>query len=150
MSQSLQGTSIVTVFFHLSRNIDVAMQDVQNAVAAARRRLPQDPRNPIDPPVISKVNPNNLPVMWLTLSASTKDGAPPLPINKICDFAEKQLKEQINNLGPEIGGVQFAGLQSRNIRIWLDRDKLAFYNLAADDLFDALQKQHAELPAGYI
>src|SRR5712692_8696374 len=41
MSQSLESTSIVTVYFHLSRNIDVAMQDVQNAVSAARRRLPQ-------------------------------------------------------------------------------------------------------------
>ena len=70
MSQSLEGTSIVTVYFHLARNIDVAMQDVQNAVSAARRRLPID----IDPPVISKVNPNNLPVMWLTLSASTQPG----------------------------------------------------------------------------
>src|SRR5438105_5934313 len=69
MSQSLEGTSIVTVFFHLNRNIDVAMQDVQNAVSAARRLLPLD----IDPPVISKVNPNNLPVMWLTLTAFCTD-----------------------------------------------------------------------------
>src|SRR5262249_10807895 len=77
MSQSLEGTSIVTVYFHLSRNIDVAMQDVQNAVSAARGRLPID----IDPPVIAKVNPNNLPVMWLTLSG-------PVPLSKISDFAE--------------------------------------------------------------
>src|SRR5262245_64919289 len=84
MSQSLEGTSIVTVFFHLARNIDVAMQDVQNAVGAARRLLPVD----IDPPVISKVNPNNLPVMWLTLSG-------PVPLHKISDFAEKEFKQQI-------------------------------------------------------
>src|SRR4051812_29561194 len=50
-SQSLEGNSIVTVYFRLDRNIDVAMQDVQNAVAAARGGLPID----IDPPVISKV-----------------------------------------------------------------------------------------------
>src|SRR5882762_8081215 len=62
-SQSLEGTCIVTVYFRLDRNIDVAMQDVQNAVAGARRRLPVD----IDPPIISKVNPNNLPVIWLCL-----------------------------------------------------------------------------------
>ena len=75
MSQSLEGVSIVNVYFHLSRNIDVAMQDVQNAVSAARRQLPQDARNPIDPPVISKFNPNNLPVMWLTLSESATSPA---------------------------------------------------------------------------
>src|SRR5215831_15327605 len=138
MSSSLEGTSLVTVYFQLSRNIDVAMQDVQNAVAAARRKLPLD----IDPPVIAKVNPNNLPVMWLTLSG-------PVPLNKISDFAEKELKQQIAAI-PEVGGVQFGGLRSRNIRIWINADKLTGYNLAADDVTQAIQRQHAELPAGYI
>ena len=55
MSRSLEGTSIVTVYFYLNRSIDAAMQDVQNAVAAARRKLPID----IDPPIISKVNPSS-------------------------------------------------------------------------------------------
>src|ERR1700730_16159224 len=60
-SQSIEGVSVVSVFFHLSRNIDVAMQDVQNAVSAAAHRLPTD----IDPPIISKVNFNKFPVIWL-------------------------------------------------------------------------------------
>ncbi len=138
MSQSLEGASIVNVYFHLTRNIDVAMQDIQNAVSAARRRLPLD----IDPPVISKVNPNNLPVMWLTLSGT-------VPLNRISDFAEKELKQQIAAI-PEVGGVQFGGLQARNIRVWIDADKLQSYNLSADDVLAAVQRQHAELPAGYI
>jgi multidrug efflux pump subunit AcrB len=138
ISQSLEGTSIVTVYFQLSRNIDVAMQDVQNAVGAARRRLPID----IDPPVIAKVNPNNLPVMWLTLSG-------PVPLNKISDFAQNEFKQQITAI-PQVGGVQFGGLQARNIRIWLDAVKLVAYNLSADDVLKAVQTQHAELPAGYI
>src|SRR5215470_4401348 len=136
ISSSLEGQSLVTVYFHLSRNIDAAMQDVQNAVSGARRRLPID----IDPPVISKVNPNNLPVMWLTLSG-------PVPLNKISDFAEKEFKQQIAAV-PEVGGVQFGGLRSRNIRVWIDAEKLASFNLAADDILQAIQRQHAELPAG--
>jgi HAE1 family hydrophobic/amphiphilic exporter-1 len=138
MSQSLEGTSIVTVYFHLSRNIDVAMQDIQNAVSAARRLLPLD----IDPPVISKVNPNNLPVMWLTLSG-------PVPRHKLSDFAEKEFKEQVAAI-PEVGGVQFGGLQARNIRIWVNAQRLTGYNISADELLQAVQRQHAELPAGYI
>src|SRR5438093_13322040 len=94
MSRSLEGTSIVTVYCHLSRNIDAAMQDVQNAVSSARRRLPID----IDPPVISKVNPNNLPIMWLTLSASTDPKAPPVALKQISDFAEKQFKQEITSI----------------------------------------------------
>jgi len=138
MSRSMEGISLVTVYFRLERNIDVAMQDVQNAVSAARRRLPVD----IDPPVITKVNPNNLPVMWLTLSGSA-------PLHRISDFAEKELKQEIAAIA-EVGGVQFAGLQARSIRIWVDRDKLTSFNLAADDVRQAIQKQHAEMPAGYI
>jgi HAE1 family hydrophobic/amphiphilic exporter-1 len=138
MSQSLEGASIVTIFFRLDRNIDVARQDVENAVAARRRYLPVN----IDPPIIAKVNPNNLPVMWLTLSGS-------LPRHKVTDFAEKVFKQQITAI-PDVGGVQFGGLQARNIRVWVDRDKLESYNLAADDVLMALQRQHAELPAGYI
>src|SRR5436190_77830 len=139
LSQSLQGLSIVNVYFRLSRNVDVAMQEVQNAVGAARRRLPIE----IDPPVISKINPNNLPVMWLTLSSGTQ------PINVLSDFAGRKLKQQIAAI-PEVGGVQFGGLQSRNIRIWLDADRLRGYNLTAEDVIRTMQQQHAEMPAGYI
>src|SRR5262249_15026575 len=89
-----------------------------------------------------KVNPNNLPVMWLTLSGS-------VPRHQITDFAEKVFKQQLAAI-PEVGGVQFGGLQARNIRIWLDAEKLAGYNLAADDVLGAIQRQHAELPAGYV
>src|SRR6516164_4804503 len=64
MSQSLEGTSIVTVYFHLSRNIDVAMQVIQNAVIAARRRLPID----IDLLFSANLDPSTRPVRWLTLS----------------------------------------------------------------------------------
>ncbi len=138
MSQSLEGVSIVTIYFRLDRKIDVAMQDVQNAISGARRKLPLD----IDPPVIAKVNPNNLPVMWLTLSG-------PVPLVQISDFAEKQFKQRLSSI-PDVGGVQFGGLQSRNIRIWVDAEKLQAYNLAAEDVLLALQRQHAELPAGYL
>jgi multidrug efflux pump subunit AcrB len=138
MSRSLEGTSLVTIFFRLDRNIDIAMQDVSNAVSAARRKLPQD----IDPPVITKVNPNDLPIMWLALSG-------PVPLHTISDFAEKGFKERLATI-PGVGGVQFGGLQSRNIRIWLNADKLAAYNLAVDEVLDSLKRQHAELPAGYL
>ncbi len=64
-SQSLQGSAVTTVFFRLERNIDAAMQDVQNAVASAMNRLPTD----IDPPVISKVNFNKFQIRFVNSSA---------------------------------------------------------------------------------
>src|SRR5437870_6615877 len=104
-SQSLEGTSIVTVYFRLDRNIDVAMQDVQNAVAGARRRMPVD----IDPPIISKVNPNNLPVIWLCLYGSR-------PFNQISDYAENYFKQQVETI-PGVGDVLVGGLRSRHLRV---------------------------------
>lgn len=138
MSESLEGRSITTVYFQLGRNIDVAMQDVQNAVSAARRKLPTD----IDPPVISKINPANLPVVWLTLAGA-------YPVGRLGDLAEKEIKPLISSL-PGVGGVQFAGLQERNVRVHVDRDRLRQFNLSAEDVRLAIQRQHAELPAGYI
>lgn len=138
MSQSLQGASLVTIYFRLDRNIDVAMQEVQNAVAAARRKLPRE----IDPPVITKVNPNNLPVLWLTISGG-------MSVGKLSDFAEKELKPRLSAIA-DVGGVQFGGLRTRNVRIWLNPDQLRSYGLSADAIRTALQRQHVELPAGII
>src|SRR5262249_56294775 len=99
-SQSLEGVSVVTVFFHLSRNVDVAMQDVQNAVSAAANRLPND----IDPPIISKLNFNNFPVIWLSVHGKR-------PIQELNDVVDTQLKQQIETI-PGCGGGMYAGREA--------------------------------------
>src|ERR687887_640317 len=81
-SQSLEGVSVTTIYFHLHRDIDVAMQDVQNAVAAAAHRLPND----IDPPIVSKVNFNKFPVMWLSVHGHR-------PLQEISRFVDDHLKQ---------------------------------------------------------
>ncbi|MCI0459386.1 MAG: efflux RND transporter permease subunit [Gemmataceae bacterium] len=145
ISRSLESTSVVTVYFRLSRNIDAAMTDVQNAVIAARRRLPQD----IDEPVIAKVNPNTLPVMWLTLSASGQPGAPPISLNRISDFAEKEFKQQLAAIR-DVGGVRFAGLRARNIVVHYNAARLASMNKTPEELAQAIRREHVEMPAGTI
>jgi HAE1 family hydrophobic/amphiphilic exporter-1 len=137
-SQSLEGVSVVTIYFHLSRDIDVAMQDVQNAVAAAMNRLPTD----IDPPNISKVNFNKHPVMWLAVHGHR-------PIGEINDFVDTRLKQQIETI-PGVGGVFYGGLRPRTMRLWLDGRKLHAYNLDALDVMRALRSEHMEKPAGYL
>src|SRR3989440_5968874 len=111
-SQSLEGVAVTTVFFRLSRNIDVAMQDVQNAVSAAANRLPND----IDPPIISKVNFNKFPVIWLSVHGHA-------PLEKINQIVDTELKQQIETI-PGCGGVMYGGLRPRTMRVWLDNEKL--------------------------
>ncbi|NBT62455.1 MAG: efflux RND transporter permease subunit [Planctomycetia bacterium] len=137
-SQSLQGSAVTTVFFRLERNIDAAMQDVQNAVASAMNRLPTD----IDPPVISKVNFNKFPIIWLGVH-----GQKPLP--EINRFVNDILKQQIQTI-PGCGGVMYGGLRPRNMRIWIDQEKLEAFHIDALDVFRALQAEHVEKPAGYL
>lgn len=137
-SQSLEGVSVVTVSFQLSRDIDVAMQDVQNAVSGAAHRLPTD----IDPPIISKVNFNKFPVIWLSVHGHQ-------PLHLISDFVNTQLKQQVETI-PGCGGVMYGGLRKRNMRIWLDGDKLQSFNLDALDVMRAIRTEHVEKPAGYL
>src|SRR5262245_22665036 len=137
-SSSLEGMSVVTVFFHLHRDVDVAMQDVQNAVAAAAARLPDD----IDPPNVSKVNFNKFPVMWLSVHGNRT-------LQDMNQFVDDHLKQQIQTI-PGVGGVFYGGLRQRNMRLWIDREKLHGLNLDAFDVWQAVRQQHVERPAGYI
>lgn len=137
-SQSLQGSAVTTVFFHLERNIDAAMQDIQNAVSSAMNRLPTD----IDPPIISKVNFNKFPIIWLGVHGQK-------PLHEINRFVNDVLKQQVQTI-PGCGGVMYGGLRPRNMRIWIDQDKLESYHIDALDIYRALQVEHVEKPAGYL
>lgn len=137
-SQSSQGVSVVTTYFRLSRDVDAAMQDVQNAVAAAANRLPND----IDPPNVSKVNFNKFPIIWLSIHG-------PVTLRELNNFVEDHLKKEVQTI-PGVGGVIYGGLRQRTMRIWLDREKLREHNLDALDVWRAIQTQHVELPAGYL
>ncbi len=137
-SQSIEGVSVVTVYFHLHRDIDVAMQDVQNAVAAAALRLPDD----IDPPIVSKVNFNKFPVMWLSIHGGQ-------PLHVLNAFVDDHLKQRIQTI-PGVGGVMYGGLRPRNMRVWLDRVKLQSNGLDAFDVWRGLREQHVEKPAGAV
>jgi HAE1 family hydrophobic/amphiphilic exporter-1 len=137
-STSSYGVAVTTVFFRLSRNIDGAMQDVQNAVAAAMNRLPND----IDPPIISKVNFNKFPVIWLSVHG-------PRPLQELNTIVDDHLKRQIETI-PGCGGVMYGGLRPRNMCVWLDTDKLQAFNLDPLDVTRALRTEHVEKPAGYL
>src|SRR5437588_1321060 len=118
-STSMNGVAVTTVFFQLNRNVDAAMQDVQNAVAAAAHRLPND----IDPPIISKVNFNKFPVLWLSVHGGR-------PIQELNQFVDDYLKQAVQTI-PGVGGVMYGGLRPRTMRLWLDKSKRQSYGLDA-------------------
>jgi len=137
-STSRQGRANVVVEFDLRRDIDLALQDVQTRVAQAARLLPRD----IDPPVITKTNPEDQPILWLNLSGDR-------PPQQLADYIRNVLKQRFQTL-PGVGEVTLGGFLERNIRVWLDARKMESFSLTADDVVQAIQRQHIEVPAGRI
>ena len=90
-STTRQGSTDVKLEFDLSRDIDVALQEVQSRVAQAQFRLPKE----IDPPIVSKVNPTDQPIMWLGLSSDR-------PLRELITFTQDHLKDRFQAL-PGVG-----------------------------------------------
>ncbi len=137
-SVSRQGGANITLELDISRNVDLALQDVQTKVAQAQRRLPND----LDPPTIAKTNPEDQPIMWISLSG-------PFPQRVLSDFTRYRLKEKLQTI-PGVGEITMGGALERNIRIWLDAVRLDERALTVRDVILALQREHIELPAGRL
>ncbi|HEU4725480.1 MAG TPA: efflux RND transporter permease subunit, partial [Candidatus Eisenbacteria bacterium] len=137
-SSSRQGGASITVELALERDVDLALQDVQTRIAQAARRLPRD----IDPPVVSKSNPEDQPIMWVGLSG-------PYPRQALSDYARYRVRERLQRI-TGVGEVMMGGYLDRNIRIWLDAARLDEHRLTVTDVTRALQREHVELPAGRI
>jgi multidrug efflux pump len=137
-SVSRMGSASITIELDLSRNVDIALQDVQSKVSQVARRLPRD----IDPPVISKSNPEDQPIISLSLAG-------PFPQRVLSDYVRYGLREKLQTI-PGVGEITFMGALDRNVRVWLDASKLDEKGLTVTDVITALQREHVELPAGRL
>jgi hydrophobe/amphiphile efflux-1 (HAE1) family protein len=137
-SSSRQGGASITLEMELSRNIELALQDIQAKVAQAQRSLPRD----IDPPTISKSNPEDQPIMMISLAGA-------VPPRILTDYIQYSLKEKLQTI-PGVGEISLMGVQGRNVRVWLDATKLDEKGLTVRDVISALQREHIELPAGRL
>src|SRR5208337_4073978 len=127
-STSSDGSSIITLQFNLSLNIDVAEQEVQQSINASGTYLPPDLPSP---PIYSKSNPADAPI--LTLALSSKD----MPLSKVEDLADTRLAPKISQL-PGVGLVSISGGQKPAVRIQANPTAMASYGLNLEDLRTAL------------
>ena len=132
------GNSMVMVTFDLSRDIDVAAQDVRDRVAAILRLLPED----TDPPIIAKYNNENTPVLTIALSGDRTQ-------RELTELADKVVKPQLErSLG--VGELRIVGGLERAISVWADAERLEAYKLSIRDVLDALRQQNADIPGGNV
>jgi multidrug efflux pump len=139
-SVSSGGGSVITLEFNLDENIDVAEQEVQAAINAATSFLPTDLPNP---PVYSKVNPADAPVMTLALISDS------LPLDKIEDAADTNLAQKISQV-TGVGLVSIAGGQKPAVRVQANPAQLAAYNLSLEDLRTALAAANVDQAKGTL
>ena len=127
-STSSDGSSMIVLQFALSLNIDVAEQEVQAAINAAQGYLPTD--LPV-PPVYSKSNPADAPVLTLALTSET------LPLSKVEDLVDSRLAPKISQLSG-VGLVTISGGQKPAVRIQANPVALSSYGINLEDLRSAL------------
>jgi len=137
-STSIESLSQIVVEFDLSKDVDVAAQEVRDRVSLARRSLPLD----LESPIVQKLDIAALAIMWVAVTS-------PGDYRLMADYAEYVLKEQIQAV-KGVGAVQTGGLRDRQIRIWLDPKALEARGLTALDVARAIRAKHMQLPAGRI
>ena len=133
-----QGNAQITVELDLSRNVDLALQDVQTRIAQSQRMLPRD----LDPPVVSKTNPEDQPIMWIGVSG-------PFTRQLVTDYARYHVREKLQTVAG-VGEIMMGGYVDRNVRVWLDAVRMDQRGVTVREVVAALASEHVELPAGRI
>ena len=137
-SSSSDGSSVITLQFVLDLNIDVAEQEVQAAINASGTYLPRDLPNP---PIYSKTNPADAPILTLALTSKT------LALSKVEDFADTRFAQKISQL-PGVGLVSISGGQKPAVRIQVNPTALSSYGLTMEDVRTAVAQSNVNQAKG--
>ncbi|MBP9164849.1 MAG: efflux RND transporter permease subunit, partial [Leptospiraceae bacterium] len=137
-STSKYGSANITVEFDLNQDVDAALQDIQTKVIQAQKLLPKE----LDPPVVTKYNPEEQPIMWVGVSYTGNK-------RDLMVYIKDHLKNKFSTV-PGVGQIMLGGYTDRNLRLWVDGKKLSQRELTIDDILSTIQKEHVEVPAGLL
>ncbi len=138
-SSTEQGESRTSIEFNTSRDVDIAANDVRDAVSRVINQLPDE----ADPPVVRKADSDARPMMWITLLSDVWDAA------ELSDYADRVLADRLSVLDG-VADVRIGGERRYAIRVWLDRTRLAARNITVAEVERALRANNVELPAGSV
>ncbi|MCC5858406.1 MAG: efflux RND transporter permease subunit [Ectothiorhodospiraceae bacterium] len=137
-STSAPGVSLVVVTFNLNKDVDVAFNEVQAKVNEVRRQLPPD----ADAPIIQKVETGAQAIMWLSVQGDRT-------LQQLSVYARNVIRPRLENIDG-VGEVQIGGGLERNIRVEIHPERLTSYGLTVQDLIDAFEVEHFQLPGGFV
>ena len=136
-SQIQQGQASITLEFEINRNIDAALTEVQSKLSNVTLPIGADS------PTIIKSNPEDQPILLLSASSTKRD------MHALTEYLELNVTDQLKIL-PGVGEVTLAGYQQRNLRVWVDNNKLKPLQLTMLDIKTALETEQVEEAAGYL
>ena len=139
-SSSMLGATQITLMFDLSKNIDAAAQDVQAAITAASPQLPQGMPSP---PTYQKVNPADMPIVYISLTSKT------LPLYTLDYYGETMMAERISMING-VSQVLVFGSQKYAVRVQVNPTILSGLGLGIDQVANAIQTSNVELPTGVL
>jgi hydrophobic/amphiphilic exporter-1 (mainly G- bacteria), HAE1 family len=137
-SSSVPGASVVMMTFNLNKDIDVAFNEVQAKVNQVLRQLPTD----ADPPVVAKVETDATPIMWVVLQGDRTQ-------QQLNQYARNVVAKRLETVDG-VGEVRLGGRRDRTIRVNLHPERMAAYDIAAQDVLGAFQREHFQLPGGFL
>jgi HAE1 family hydrophobic/amphiphilic exporter-1 len=140
-STSQEGSTQITIQFNLDQDINAALLQVQTKLTQAQKNLPQT----IDPPVITKTNPNDQPIMWLAVFG--KEGSK-TSLRDLSLFVRNRLKNILTTVAG-VGDVNLGGYVDPQMRIWLNPRELDKWSISATDVINAVASEHELSPSGY-
>ncbi|PLA74573.1 multidrug transporter AcrB [Hydrogenovibrio sp. SC-1] len=138
-STSTDGRSRIKVEFSINRDIDAAANDIRDRVSRIVDNLPEQ----ADAPEVEKVEGDESPIMWFNLASDR------LTIPELTDFAERHIVDRFSVLDG-VARVRVGGGQSFALRIWLNPQKMALYQITASDIETQIRASNIELPVGAL
>jgi hydrophobe/amphiphile efflux-1 (HAE1) family protein len=140
-STANQASGSISVEFEMNRDIDLAMQEIQNKINQVQNLLPTG----LFPPTLRKSNPEDQPILWLAI---TVDDPKTKPIDMMI-YARNVLYDQFATLNG-VGNIALGGYVNPALRVWADLDKMDKLNLTTDDMLQGILDGHQETPSGVV
>jgi multidrug efflux pump len=138
-SVSRDGRSTITVEFDLEVDLETAANDVRDKVSGAVRSIPPD----AEPPVVRKADADANPIIFLNIQSDQRS------LLELTEIAENVFKERLQTING-VSEIRIWGSKKYSMRLWMDPNKLAAYQLTPLDVRNALARQNVELPSGSV
>jgi hydrophobe/amphiphile efflux-1 (HAE1) family protein len=136
-SDMREGLAMIKLTFETNKDIDAALQETNSKLRAVK--LPSD----VQPPTIAKINTDENPIMWLAVISTKRSFA------QMLNFVDLNLRDRLRVI-PGVGDIILGGWADRNLRVWVDNDKLLARQLTILDIVNTLKMENNETSSGYL